>query len=45
MDRKPNKMVISKIEEINGENFSCIYPTIKDVNTYPLCYLCNGRIL
>ncbi len=39
MDRKPKKTMISKITEIKGENFICIYPTINDVNTYPLCYL------
>ncbi|MBR4178127.1 MAG: hypothetical protein IKR57_02110 [Bacilli bacterium] len=36
--RNFNKTLISKIEEIKDENISCIYPTIKKHNTYPLCY-------
>ncbi len=29
---------ISNIKEINKEDIKCLYPTIKDTKTYPLCY-------
>lgn len=37
MNRKLGKTVIDKIIDINGDDFKCIYPTVKDVLTYPLC--------
>ncbi len=36
-----NKVKISKIEEIKGEDFECIYPLIDNFKTYPLCYKDN----
>ena len=39
--RKFKMTKINKIELIEGDNFKCIYPTIKDKKTYPLCYY-NG---
>lgn len=36
--KNPGKLKINKIKEIEGDNFSCIYPTIKNIETYPLCY-------
>lgn len=36
--RKLSKTKIEKIKEIKDETISCIYPTIKDMQTYPLCY-------
>ena len=39
--RKLKKTLISKIEEINDEELNCIFPTIKEHNTYPLCYYKN----
>ncbi len=38
MKRKMSKTKIEKIKVIEGETFKCIYPTIKNVITYPLCY-------
>ncbi len=38
------KTKISKIKEIKDDNFNCIYPTIKNQNTYPLCYSNNEFI-
>lgn len=32
------KTKISKIVEISDENIRCIYPVIKNTDTYPLCY-------
>ena len=37
--RNFTKTKISKIVEINGESFNCIYPVIKNLDTYPLCYV------
>lgn len=34
-----SKLKIKKIEKIESENLECILPLIKDVDTYPLCYL------
>ena len=31
------KSLITKIKTIENESFKCIYPTIKDIDTYPLC--------
>lgn len=39
--RKFTKTRISKIIEINDDSFNCIYPVIKGLNTYPLCYVGN----
>ena len=36
--RKLSKTKIEKIKEIKDETISCIYPIIKDIETYPLCY-------
>ena len=36
--RKLSKTKITKIKTIEEENLKCIYPTIKNVETYPLCY-------
>ena len=36
-NRSFKKQEISKIEKISDEKFECIYPTIKNVDTYPLC--------
>lgn len=44
MKRKLKKTVITSIKDIKGDNFTCIYPTIKDVETYPLCYQNNEYI-
>ena len=38
-NRSFGKTKISKIETISDETFNCIYPTIKDISTYPLCYV------
>lgn len=38
MKRTLSKTKIEKIKVIEGETFKCIYPTIKNVETYPLCY-------
>lgn len=38
MNRKLSKTKIDKIKVIEGETFKCIYPSIKNVETYPLCY-------
>lgn len=38
MKRKLSKTKIEKIKIIEDETFKCIYPFIKDLNTYPLCY-------
>ena len=32
------KDIIKKIQVIEDENINCIYPTIENINTYPLCY-------
>lgn len=32
------KILIDKIEKLNTIDYECIYPIIKDVDTYPLCY-------
>ena len=37
--RGMSKKLIYEINVIEGDNFNCIYPLIKDINTYPLCYL------
>lgn len=39
--RKLSKLKITKITEIKGDDFLCIYPTIKGYKTYPLCYKDN----
>ena len=36
-NRSFKKQEISKIEKISDEKFECIYPNIKNVDTYPLC--------
>ena len=36
--RKMNYTKIDNIEEIISNDIYCIYPTIKNVDTYPLCY-------
>ena len=36
--RSLGKTRVTKIIEINNENIKCIYPIIKNVDTYPLCY-------
>lgn len=36
--RKLSKTRISKIDEIELTNYSCVLPHIKDITTYPLCY-------
>ena len=36
--RKLSKTKINKIKEIKNDTISCIYPTINDFETYPLCY-------
>lgn len=36
--RSFNKNLITNVKYIEGEDFSCIYPVIKNVSTYPLCY-------
>ena len=33
------KLKIKKIETIESDDLKCIYPVIKNINTYPLCYL------
>ena len=38
MKRKMSKTKIEKIKIIEDESFKCIYPIIKNVSTYPLCY-------
>lgn len=38
MKRNLSKTKIEKIKIIEDETFKCIYPTIKNVETYPLCY-------
>ncbi len=43
-NRSFTKQKISQIKEINGEDFNCIVPIIKSVNTYPLCYKNNEFI-
>ena len=40
--RTISKTKISEIKEIKGEKFNCIYPVIKNIETYPLCYE-NGK--
>lgn len=42
--RKIYKVKINKIENIQGDDFECIYPKIKDFKTYPLCYKNNELI-
>ena len=37
--RSLSKLKIKKIESIESEDLKCLYPVIKNVNTYPLCYL------
>ena len=37
MNRKLNKILISSIDNIVGEDFNCIYPKSKYIDTYPLC--------
>ncbi len=37
--RKFSKTMISKIDTINDDNINCIYPHIKNIKTYPLCYV------
>ena len=39
--RKMNYTKITNIKEIVDDKIYCIYPTIKDKNTYPLCYVDN----
>lgn len=36
--RKLSKTKINKIEELDLTNYYCIIPSIKDMETYPLCY-------
>lgn len=38
MKRKLSKTKIDKIKIIEDDTFKCLYPTIKNVKTYPLCY-------
>ncbi len=38
------KTMIEGINEINGDDFSCIYPTIQNIDTYPLCIQNNNYI-
>lgn len=42
--RGMGKLLISKIDVISDGTFECVYPTIKDVKTYPLCYKDNEYI-
>ena len=39
--RNISKLLISDIRIIGDDTFSCIYPVINDVKTYPLCYKDN----
>ena len=43
--RKLNKAIIKKIKIINLDNYKCIYPVIKELDTYPLCYDINNNYL
>lgn len=36
--RKLSKTKIDNIKEIKDDTINCIYPTIKNIQTYPLCY-------
>ena len=40
--RKMHYTKIEKIEELIDGNTYCIYPTIEDTKTYPLCYVGNN---
>lgn len=42
--RKLPKTLISNIDEILGDDFNCIYPSIDGIETYPLCYNDNQFI-
>lgn len=42
--RTLSKVKISQITEIKGDDFLCIYPTIKGYKTYPLCYKNNELV-
>lgn len=44
MKRKLRKKLITSIDDIEGEGFFCIYPFVKEVNTYPLCIKDNNQI-
>ena len=44
MNRKIKKILISSIDSIVGEDFSCIYPKSKYIDTYPLCIKDNTQI-
>ncbi|MGM9878345.1 MAG: hypothetical protein ACI33S_06840 [Bacilli bacterium] len=39
MRRSLSKKNITNIKTIEGDNFNCIYPVVKDIETYPLCYI------
>ena len=43
-NRKFTKTKITKITAIKDDNYNCIYPTIKNIKTYPLCYVDNEYI-
>ena len=43
-NRKTSKVKIKEIKEIKSEEFNCIYPVIKNIKTYPLCYQ-NGEYI
>lgn len=42
--RKFSKLLINDIKVIEDDTFKCIYPIIKDIETYPLCYQNNVYI-
>ena len=43
--RNFSKTKIKNIKEINFSNYKCIYPVIKNIETYPLCYDENSSTL
>ena len=36
--RKISKQLVKSIETIKGDDIECVYPSIKNIKTYPLCY-------
>lgn len=42
--RKLNKILLNSIESIAGENFVCVYPKSKSIETYPLCIMDNVQV-
>ena len=40
-----SKVIISDIKEIQFDNYDCILPVIKNMETYPLCYSNNDNQL